>query len=457
MAGQIKYKEVLKDKEYRKLLCSNLINRFGDSVDAIAFTWLVYQITHSASWAALIFGLNILPNIFVQPLVGPFVEKMDKKKIIIFTHIARALVISAFVLMYMTGFANPYLMAAFTLLITTIESFNLPAAGAFVPQVIKKENLAHAMSLNSSLSSAVQLVGTGVAGVIIARFGVQTAMIIDVITFYVAAMLIVSIKTRQQESASQEVTVIEEANSNQTDAAREMNTSSDKTADAAGKEKESYLSMLKDGFKYCSSNRVLINFGIMAIFINFLLVPLNSLEAPIAEDVYGLGSSLLSVMGMTASLGGILGSIVTPMIMEKMASKKIVIVFGTIMGGFLYALSLGQYLKGAALPGYLLAGICYFMMSASASVIGSAVSIQFVKFCRQDYLARAGAVMGATSTAAMPLASILVSVLAVRFSPAVLIAGCGIVAVVFMAIIGLSNMDFDLVKKETPDAAKAIG
>ena len=83
-------------------------------------------------------------------------------------------------------------------MITTIESVNLPASGAFVPQVIKKENLAHAMSLNSSLSSAVQLVGTGVAGIIVAQFGVQTAMIIDVLTFYVAAALIVSIRTIEE-------------------------------------------------------------------------------------------------------------------------------------------------------------------------------------------------------------------------------------------------------------------
>ena len=71
---KITYKEVWKIRNCRKLLASNLINRFGDSIDSIAFTWLVYQITGSAAWSALIFGLNQLPSIFVQPLAGPFVE-----------------------------------------------------------------------------------------------------------------------------------------------------------------------------------------------------------------------------------------------------------------------------------------------------------------------------------------------------------------------------------------------
>ena len=52
MAKEFKYRDIIKYPEYRKLLFSGLINRFGDAVDAIAFTWLVYEITHSASKSA---------------------------------------------------------------------------------------------------------------------------------------------------------------------------------------------------------------------------------------------------------------------------------------------------------------------------------------------------------------------------------------------------------------------
>ena len=58
MNKSLKYKDVLKNREYRKLLLSSIINRFGDSIDAIAFTWLVYQITKSASWAAFIYTVE---------------------------------------------------------------------------------------------------------------------------------------------------------------------------------------------------------------------------------------------------------------------------------------------------------------------------------------------------------------------------------------------------------------
>ena len=42
---KIGYREVLGQKEYAKKLAANTINRLGDSIDVIAFQWLVYHIT----------------------------------------------------------------------------------------------------------------------------------------------------------------------------------------------------------------------------------------------------------------------------------------------------------------------------------------------------------------------------------------------------------------------------
>lgn len=67
---KIGYKDIFQQKEYAKMILANLVNRFGDSIDAIAFTWLVYQLTESAAWSALIFGVNSIPTIFITPFAG---------------------------------------------------------------------------------------------------------------------------------------------------------------------------------------------------------------------------------------------------------------------------------------------------------------------------------------------------------------------------------------------------
>ena len=423
MANELTYKDVIKDPQYMKLLFSNLINRFGDSIDAIAFTWLVYKITNSASWAALIFGLNLLPNILVQPFVGPIVERMNKKMVIVFTHLIRGCVILAFAFMYMKGAVNPYIMMGFTLVITTIESFNLPASRAVIPLIVSKDKLAHAMSLNSSLSSAVSLVGTSLAGFIIARLGVQIAMFIDIATFFIAAVAMILVKTSEEA---------EDADVSEQQAHKE----------------ESYISSLKQGIAYVYHNRVILNVCAVAIILNFFTTPIGALQAPMATEVYKLGSELLSVIGIAGSIGGILGAIITPKIMSRFSVKTVLVFGGLLLGGFTYLLSLGGMFGGAVIPGYLWAAMCIIVLNGAAGIMTGVINIQFERTCDLNYLARAGAVLGAASMVATPVGSFIVSAASVYVGPGFLIGVFGLMSIVSMVIVLFSKADFEIEKRE---------
>lgn len=72
--------ELYHNHNYVYLLTSNIINRCGDSLDTILFTWLVYLLTNSAGWSAIIFGINQATSVIIQPFIGPLVENMNKRK-----------------------------------------------------------------------------------------------------------------------------------------------------------------------------------------------------------------------------------------------------------------------------------------------------------------------------------------------------------------------------------------
>lgn len=429
MANTITYRELLKNREYVKLLFTNLIDRFGDSVDAIAFTWLTYQLTKSAAWSALIYGLNVLPNIVAQPFFGALVEKMDKKKVIIVTHLIRGVVISAFAVLYLTGKVNPYLLAAFTLLITTIESLNLPASTAFTPSVIEKDQLSTAMSLSSSVSKAVALAGTGIAGIIIAQLGMHAAMLIDAATFFIAALGTFYIHTLA-----------------------ELNKKSLQTSKAQPV-KESYISLLKGGSKYVIQNKIILNYCLVAVLLNFLLVPLNSLLAPLVNDTYQLGSELLSVISIASSAGSIIGSIFVPKLMKHFNARHILIIFGFVIGVFTYTISLGNLINSHVFVCYILAGGCIFMISMAAAIICGMLAIEFVTSVDQAYLARAASIFNASATAAMPISSFIVSGLVIHYSASFMIKVSGIMAILLFTTILISKLEFEIKKEESTNAA----
>ncbi len=395
----ISYKTIICDSNYRKLILSGMIDRFGDSVDALAFTWLVYQITHNAMWSAIVFALNTLPNVIIQPFAGAVVERRNKKNVIIAAYILRALVISIFAILYSLGLVNAPIMAVLTLIITTIESFSLPASSAFTAQVVKKEHLTCGMSLSKMLTGAAALVGTGIAGVIIAAWGAVPAMIIDISTFIIAAVLILLMKnpTHSNNEAENGATEIPETPVN-------------------AKGTESFGQLFSDGIKYVVKTPVVRNFCILCVALNFMLVPINALQAPIAEEIFKMGGELLSFAGVFASLGGIAGAAFLPMLSKKLSPLQTVCLGTGILGVGLAGIAMGGVISGKAILCYILVSACFFTMVFSATLIGGVIGIQFMKSVESDYMARASAVFNAFATAAMPLGSLLVSVLVSRIA-----------------------------------------
>ena len=149
---KVKWRDLRTQKDYLKVLVANTISRFGDSIDAIAFTWLVFAITKSASWSAIILALNYLPTIFIQPFAGTLVENMDKKKIIVITDMIRGFVVAALAILYMMNLIVPGVLVVFTLIISIAEAFGMPAASALIPKILAKEYYEVGVALSGTLS-----------------------------------------------------------------------------------------------------------------------------------------------------------------------------------------------------------------------------------------------------------------------------------------------------------------
>ncbi|WP_026528191.1 MFS transporter [Butyrivibrio sp. VCD2006] len=409
--NSITYKNIFSDSNYRNLLLSEMIDRFGDSVDALAFTWLVYQITGSAMWSAIVFALNMLPNVIVQPFAGAIVERQDKKKVIILTYILRAIVISLFAVLYVLGRVNAPVMAVLTLLITTIESFSLPANSAFTAQVIRKEHLTCGLSLSKMLTSAATMIGTGIAGVIIAAWGAVPAMLIDISTFIIAAMFILLMKNEKASDAR--VTDEIEVGMFSEEAEAKDNYEETESRDNSS---EKFIALFTDGIRYVAKTPIVRNFCILCVALNFMLVPINALQAPMAEEIFRMGGELLSFGGIFASLGGIAGAALLPALSKKLSPLQVVCRGTSVLGMGLMGIAMGSIVSGKAILCYIVVSACFFGMTLAATLIGGIIGIQFMKSVDSEYMARASAVFNAFSTAAMPIGSLLVSVLVSRIA-----------------------------------------
>ena len=81
------YSTLLRNREYALLQGANLINRLGDSIDAIALSWLVYELSDSASIAAINYCLNLLPTVILQPFMGAYIANKPQAPFAVFMDI----------------------------------------------------------------------------------------------------------------------------------------------------------------------------------------------------------------------------------------------------------------------------------------------------------------------------------------------------------------------------------
>ena len=402
---QIGYKEIFKQREFIKLMAANIINRFGDSIDSIAFTWLVYPLTSNATWSAVIYGINKVPTIFLQPIAGAIVENKNKKFIMIFTDIIRGICVCYVALAYGAGFLQSWMLIIITLIISSVEAFRLPSASSIVPNILKKENFEFGISLNSTVCNTMELFGLGIAGIIIAKFGIVCAITIDAITFIGSALIITTVNTHERDYENKKIQI-------------------------AG-----YIQLLKDGGKYIAGKRIILNFIIVAVLANAMFVPINSLQAPLVKEVLNSNESMLSILSISISVSMLISTVTYPYISKILKGKALVLIGGTSFGlYYLELVGIGAFITNLYMR-YILVCAATFAAGYLITLLSTYISVSFLKVVEPEYIARAAAIMNAAGASAIPIVSFIISLGASIASTKINFMAAGILLVIIMPIL----------------------
>lgn len=372
------YMNLIKEKSYIKILIAGIINRFGDSIDAIAMTWLVYSVSQNASLTALNFGINFIPTVLIQPFAGAYVEKMNHKTILIFMDLLRGIVVFFIALLTYFQRIEGWMIIIATFLLSTAEAFRMPANNALTPLIVKKENFNEAIALQSSMFRLSELIGTGVAGIIIGLCGIHVAIAIDALSFFLSGFIILTVSIKPFLKIEN---------------------------------KEKFFNDFKIGIKYLIHTKCLLRLCFIGMVVNALLVPINSLETVLCIEVYNKGAEFLSLMGIFSTIGNMLGAFVYPWLAKRYTQRQFMISFFVIMSLFYFSCILNKVFLNLVFLFYILLIISYFLLGAGAAVLSTYSSVNLLDKVDEGYLARISAVCVSLSTAAIPFCSFLVSFL----------------------------------------------
>lgn len=432
------YRYLMTQKDYLKVIAANIINRFGDSIDSIAFTWLVYALTGNAVWSAVIFGVNQLPTILLQPFLGALVERWNKKRLMVLTDVFRGIVVVGFVILYLMELLNPWIMLLFTLTISTVEAFRVPAGMALVPKILERRLYEFGTGLNSTLSTVMQMAGLAAAGIIIGSFGIKTAILVDAVTYFLSAGILMLIRYREKPEEAMAQGVGKDAAEGAGEGQEAEGIKDRKAAGASD-----YIVSLKEGLAYIRERRIILNFCILAFLLNGLIVPVNAFQAPLISEVLGMGSEFLSLINLVILAGMGAASFLYPYIHKRVNGTRVVLISGVTFGICYLVYPLSGLLREHTLAVTLICSVSSGIYGVAVGLISSVLGVEFMKAVKEDYMARCGSVFNAMASAAVPVMSALSSLLAVFLDVSVIFIACGILVVVLFTGMALARIKFD--------------
>ncbi|MDM5227065.1 MFS transporter [Cytobacillus sp. NJ13] len=285
------------------------ISRLGDFIYLIAINLIVYDMTGSAAAVAGLWIIGPVTSVLTNSWSGGMIDRKNKKSIMIWTDMARALGVALIPFLGSIGFIYAVLF-----LISMAKALFMPASTTYITKLVPIESRKRFNSINSLVTSGAFIVGPAIAGGLFLIRTIETAIFLNAASFVFSAVIIWLLPDMDKELKSPSV-------------------------------QTSAYETLRDDWKQVITfaGREVFIISVYGCFLAFGLFSLamDSQEVVFIQDVVGLTeadySFLVSISGIGFALGALFITIVS-----KVLSIKQLMGYGMLLtaaGYLIYALA----------------------------------------------------------------------------------------------------------------------
>jgi len=416
------YIKVLKNRNFFFLWAGQVISQFGDRLAQIALIGLVYnRLGVSFLGLAKIMFFTILPVFLISPVAGVYVDRWDKRKVMLVTDFIRGILILSLGLFFihLRTFTAVYIIIFFSF---CLGRFFIPAKMSLIPILVKEDDIFIANSLVSITSNIAAILGFGVGGLIVEWWRPKGAFLLDGLTFFLSSLSIFFITKKIAGSFNPQDLV-------------------EIGKDVVKKEK-SLFREFKEGLHYLLSRKTTLfsvkSFSILFAFLGALYVVFIGF----IQKTLGSATKDLGFLAVWLTVGLFLGSLFYGRIAHKFSLTKTINVM--LMLSSIFLIIFVCIIK--RIPSGVLASFFSFILGFLASPIVIACNSLIHKRSQDNLWGRIFSGLEVVAHFAFILFMFITSLLADKLNiPAfIIIVSVGIIVIIF-SLISLSR------KEEIPD------
>ncbi|SIR02978.1 Predicted arabinose efflux permease, MFS family [Paracoccus thiocyanatus] len=308
----------LRRPDFRLLWSATLISNFGGLVQAVGAAWMMTQLTDSATLVALVQASNTLPIMLFALLSGAMADIFDRRTLLLGAQIFMALVSVLLAVLTWQGWMTPLLLLSLTFLIGVGQAIYNPPWQASMQDLVPREDLPAAVTLNSVGFNLMRSVGPAVGGIITAAFGAAAAFGLNALSY--APLLGALLRWRPVTPARTTTP-------------------------------EPFVAAVGAGLRYVALSPNLVRVLSRGALFGFSAIVVLALLPVVAKQNPSGGSLLFGLLLGCFGLGAILGAVINPLVRERLDNENVVRVAFAAFGGsaLMLALTESTWLHGLAL------------------------------------------------------------------------------------------------------------
>ena len=173
----------LKVPNYRLYMTGQSISLVGTWMQVTAQSWLVLTLTHSSTALGLVVALQALPVLLFGPYGGVIADRTDKRRLMIFLQTAMGIQALVLGLLTVLGVVRYWEVCVLAVVLGMNNAFENATRQSFVREMVGRDELRNAITLNSVMVNAARSVGPAVGGVLIAAVGIGICFLLNAASF----------------------------------------------------------------------------------------------------------------------------------------------------------------------------------------------------------------------------------------------------------------------------------
>jgi len=184
------YSEVFRTRGYLAIFLAAALSTWGDYLARVTIAAYVFKRTGSPLAAAAIFAVSLLPTIFGRSLLAPIADRIPYKNVLIASHLTRAVLVAALIVMVSMD-VPLWTLFGLLFLLELAGGPAVPSGQILMTDLFVDRRLyARALGLGTLSDQVNQAIGLGVGGLVVAWVGTDGALWFDLATFLISALVI---------------------------------------------------------------------------------------------------------------------------------------------------------------------------------------------------------------------------------------------------------------------------